>query len=96
MRCPIQPAAAGRSRAECGRACRALRLTPPSWLPEQLEANSAAGAGEGGAYGTALIAYVWSELVRLGVTEEPPHLYTLNAAGTLRDLGVGPLAHRMQ
>ena len=32
----------------------------------------------------------------LGVTEEPPHLYTLNAAGTLRDLGVGPLAHRMQ
>ena len=96
VRCPIQPGLLPlRSRAECGRACRALRLTPPSWLPEQLEANSAAGGGEGGAYGTALVAYVWSELVRLGVTEEPPHLYTLNAAGTLRDLGVGPLAHRM-
>lgn len=79
-----------REASEFHRMCRALHVTPPAWLVDQLSENQAAST-----FGDSLFCNLVNELKQLGHCS--PHVYTLNAASTLSlmdSAGYKPLAHR--
>ena len=79
-----------REPSEFHRMCRALNVTPPAWLVDQLTEQDAAAA-----FGDTLFCNLINELKQLG--HRSPHVYTLNAASTLTlmdSAGYKPLAHR--
>jgi len=89
--CPVLPGLLPlREASEFHRMCRALHVTPPAWLVDQLSENQAAAA-----FGDSLFCSLVSELKQMG--HSSPHVYTLNAASTLSlmdSAGYKPLAHR--
>jgi len=91
LTCPVLPGLLPlREASEFHRMCRALHVTPPAWLVDQLSENQAAAA-----FGDSLFCNLVNELKQLG--HRSPHVYTLNAASTLSLMdaaGYKPLAHR--